>query len=260
MGIIIITAILILLLINYSNGGWVYDLFSGSNNHQGYDQLPDAGLEEKLKFKHDAEYVINQMPDKHWDVLSRKRKQLLIPDDYGYIDRSKWINELESYVNNNLVHKIFKSWSDVDLAILKMNLDIMDCLISCMDPIVEDHSYEKLEAHSRPSDPYEYEHYCASLFANSGWTARVTQGSGDQGADLVLTKEHREIVVQCKLYNSPVGNKAVQEVVAAQKYYGAYKGIVVTNASYTPSAKKLAAANDVILLHDTEVVTLNKLL
>ncbi len=57
------------------------------------------------------------------------------------------------------------------------------------------------------------------------------------------------LVVQCKRYAKPVGNGAVQEVVAARSYWHADWAAVVSNAGFTPAARKLAAATDVLLLH-----------
>ena len=50
-----------------------------------------------------------------------------------------------------------------------------------------------------------------------------------------------------KTTGSKVSNKAVQEVVASIPYYGADRGLVVTN-SFTNSAIKLAEANDIDLI------------
>jgi restriction system protein len=43
-----------------------------------------------------------------------------------------------------------------------------------------------------------------------------------------------------KRYTSSVGNSAVQEVVAAVLFYGTNEGCVITNSSFTPSARSLA--------------------
>jgi HJR/Mrr/RecB family endonuclease len=60
-------------------------------------------------------------------------------------------------------------------------------------------------------------------------------------------------VVQCKLYGQSVGNSAVQEVIAAREYYQATIAIVVSNATYTNSARQLASMANVILLHHDEI-------
>ena len=95
----------------------------------------------------------------------------------------------------------------------------------------------------------EFERYCAEELRRSGWNARVTMASRDQGVDVIAEKEGVRIVVQCKFYKSPVGNKAVQEIVAARTHENADYGIVVTNNSFTSSANELANTNKILLLH-----------
>lgn len=94
---------------------------------------------------------------------------------------------------------------------------------------------------------YEFEEYLKNLFEILGYTAIQTPSSGDQGADLILSKDDEKIVVQAKKYDGKVSNKAVQEIAAAKNYYEADKAMVVTNSSFTKSAIELAFSNDVEL-------------
>lgn len=110
----------------------------------------------------------------------------------------------------------------------------------------------KLE-YSDQMDPYEYEHFCAEQFNNNNWKAKATQGSSDQGVDVIATKNNITLVAQCKRFKKPVGNKAVQEVVAGMKYYQANKGVVIAPNGFTKSAEKLAEANQILLIHHSEI-------
>lgn len=94
----------------------------------------------------------------------------------------------------------------------------------------------------------EFESFLAGLYKKMGYKVEQTRLSGDQGADLVLNKFGVVSVVQAKCYAETVGNYAVQEIVAARSYYRANDGIVVTNNYFTPSAKALAAANQIVLI------------
>ena len=94
---------------------------------------------------------------------------------------------------------------------------------------------------------YEFEEYLKNLFELLDYTAVQTSLSGDQGADLILSKDDEKIVVQAKKYNGKVSNKAVQEVAAAKNYYDADRAMIVTNSSFTKSAIELAFSNDVEL-------------
>ncbi|MBS4030548.1 MAG: restriction endonuclease [Clostridiales bacterium] len=94
----------------------------------------------------------------------------------------------------------------------------------------------------------EFELYIKFIFEKLGYNVELTKATGDQGADLVLMKDNVKTVVQAKFYNNSVGNKAVQEVVAALKIYDAQIGIVVTNNRFTKAAIELAEANNIYLI------------
>lgn len=93
----------------------------------------------------------------------------------------------------------------------------------------------------------EFEQYLKHIFTRLGYESELTKGSGDQGADLILKKNGLIFIVQAKYYEKPVGNKAVQEAVAALKFYGGNRAVVVTNNRYTKGAEALAKRNQVIL-------------
>ncbi len=64
---------------------------------------------------------------------------------------------------------------------------------------------------------------------------------------------HFKIVVQCKLFAKPVGNKAVQEILAGSMLHGADLAAVVAPNGFTRSATELAEAVGVVLLHQDEI-------
>lgn len=69
----------------------------------------------------------------------------------------------------------------------------------------------------------------------------------------MATINNFRLVEQCKKYINPVGNKAVQEAIAGREYYEADVAVVVTNSSYTKSARRLASASNVKLLHHSQL-------
>jgi HJR/Mrr/RecB family endonuclease len=95
---------------------------------------------------------------------------------------------------------------------------------------------------------YQFEEYIGNLYRKLGYSVQNTALSGDQGADLILTKDGEKTAVQVKRYSNKVTNKAVQEVVASKALYNCARCIVVTNNYYTNSALELANANGVELI------------
>ncbi len=89
-----------------------------------------------------------------------------------------------------------------------------------------------------------FEKYVMHRLAQSGFLRVTHTGkSGDFGADIICyDRQLRKIVIQCKYYSRPVGISSVQEVNAARQYYNAVRAVVVTNSTFTASAKKLAAS------------------
>lgn len=93
-----------------------------------------------------------------------------------------------------------------------------------------------------------FEHFCAEVLTLNGYeNVTVTQGSGDQGIDIIAYKDNAKYGIQCKCYSTDIGNKAVQEVFAGKTYYHCHLGVVLTNRYFTKSAIQLANSNGVVL-------------
>lgn len=100
----------------------------------------------------------------------------------------------------------------------------------------------------------QFEQYLGHLFRSQGYKAEVTKASGDFGADLVISKSGRRIVVQAKRYKKNVGLRAVQEVQGARAHYKATEAWVVTNSNFTQQAYELAKSNGVRLIDREELI------
>lgn len=94
----------------------------------------------------------------------------------------------------------------------------------------------------------DFETYIAIILQRIGYgNIQLTKGSGDQGVDIIAEKDGMKYAFQCKRYDKPVGNKAVQEVFAGKFFYHCHTAVVVTNNYFTQSAKDLAYENGVVL-------------
>lgn len=102
----------------------------------------------------------------------------------------------------------------------------------------------------------QFEHYLSALYRSLGYTAQVTKTSGDFGADLILKKDNRKIVVQAKRYSKNVGIRAVQEIRAAKEHYQADEAWVVTNQEYTKSAIELSKTSKVKLVGREQLINI----
>ncbi|MCM3339581.1 restriction endonuclease [Paenibacillus sp. MER TA 81-3] len=105
-------------------------------------------------------------------------------------------------------------------------------------------------------DGRQFEHYLGLLFKSQGYSVKVTRAAGDYGADLVIARDGRKIVVQAKRYSKNVGIDAVQQIHSSMNYYGASEAWVLSNRNYTEAAVNLAKANGVRLINRKELVAM----
>ena len=127
---------------------------------------------------------------------------------------------------------------------------------SDLEEIQKKFGKQKIKMKKIAVSPFDYEKEIGNNLNRLGFNVRVTKASGDQGVDVLADKDGILFAIQCKMYSNPVGNKAVQEVVAGRKHYNCDYGVVVTNTTFTKSARQLANTNNVILLNDNQLENL----
>ena len=122
------------------------------------------------------------------------------------------------------------------------------------EPEVEAMNEERFNAgYSDDMSGEDYEVYCGNILLKEGWNIEQTSKTNDQGVDLIGLISDFKICSQCKRYSNPVGNKAVQEIIAGKQFYGGTHAVVVSNAGFTKSAETLANKTGVILISDIEL-------
>jgi hypothetical protein len=94
----------------------------------------------------------------------------------------------------------------------------------------------------------DYEKWCAGYLSRHGFRQiEMTKASGDQGIDIIATRQRIKYGIQCKFYDSPVGNSSVQEAYAGAAFYGCDRAAVMTNSTFTRGAVQLAEETEVDL-------------
>ncbi len=184
----------------------------------------------------------------HLDALGRRRAQLLTRDAYGVVQSERWRAEIRHF----LKHFVPKTT-------LRRDADRWENLVERL--VSDEVAKQPVFCDYAPTmTPREFEAFCARQLEDAGWTASLTALTGDQGVDVIAVKGNVRIVLQCKQYSHPVGNKAVQEVVAAKGHEDADIAVVVSNASYTKSAQALARTNGVYLCHFSQLPDIDKII
>lgn len=196
-----------------------------------------------------AKKKIDDLVFEHIETLARKRIQMCFKDSYGVVNTEKWDSELTYFWQKVIFPKLnlndkqalskikfasifISRWLDTPIQIKSEKI---------YKTIYKDVSIDQLS-------PVGYEQFCSSLLENIGFSCELTKATGDQGADIIAARGEVRYVFQCKKYGASVGNKAVQEVIAAKMHYQADVAAVVSNADYTKSARQLASTTGVLLL------------
>lgn len=203
-------------------------------------------VEEQERAQRVREQVV-VITKQHAATLARKKKQLLIADEYGVVDSSLWTKEMHRFHVNVVQPQVLNpnGAQSSDEAIAMVIEEILkECPTANLPPKI---------GFSEAMNPYEYEHFCAAILSGDGWNARATKAGGDQGSDVIAEKDGLKIVLQCKLYTQPVGNRAVQEVFAAKTHEQADYAAVITNHTFTRSARQIAATTQIELLHHEQL-------
>jgi len=102
----------------------------------------------------------------------------------------------------------------------------------------------------RSFSPLSFEKFLQALFRRMGFEVELTPPQ-DQGADLLATnvESGQRLAVQAKRYASPVGNSAVQELIAGMVYWKCDQGMLISTADeFTSSAKDLVRQAGKIVL------------
>lgn len=108
-------------------------------------------------------------------------------------------------------------------------------------------------------DGYQYEQRCAKYLEENGFSnIKVTPGSGDQGIDIIASKDGKKYGIQCKYYTGSVGNKAVQEAYAGAAFYSCDIAMVITNSTFSSPAIALANRLGVLLQDGVDAIALSQ--
>lgn len=123
----------------------------------------------------------------------------------------------------------------------------------------DNHEIDVIDDIDNDMNGFDFEKYTSKLLKANGFTkVEVTQCSNDFGVDVIAYKDEIKYAIQCKKYSSAVGIKAVQEVIGSKAMNDCHVAVVITNNTFTKSAKELAEKNNVLLWGRDKLVELIK--
>lgn len=202
----------------------------------------------------DYKKITSDFINSHEKNLAILYKQKVYNGNFGEVIDNSYQREVEYFINNILMNEI-----NIPQQVLDYR-DFQSWLVSKVYNTGANGAEDLYSESDVPDDPREFEVWVADILNQHGWEARTTKGSGDQGADVIAEFNGHSCVIQCKLYGSAVGNRAVQEVSSARSFYDGDSAVVVGKSGYTRSAKQLAASEDVHLLDVSQLSELASIL
>ena len=178
----------------------------------------------------------------HSIALARNLRSSIKFNDYGAIvEDNRW----------GALAEFFAS-IDLDTTLVRVN----DAIVVVEHQLKEEQAKNTIQGfapNNIPLDGFRFEEWVAASLKKFGWIASVTSRSNDQGIDVIAIRDGKTLGLQCKLYNSAIGNKAIQEAHAGKSFHDLDRAAVITNNEFTPSAKALANSTGVLLLNHTQI-------
>ncbi|WP_298911383.1 restriction endonuclease [uncultured Aliiroseovarius sp.] len=186
--------------------------------------------------------------ERHIHVLQRKLAQSRQENDYGFVVADKTDEILEEFFRScHLNHDLVSFSAAREIALEAVEAHKAKQNRAGFDPT------------SFPHDGHEFEHWVAAELGKLGWKANVTVGSGDQGIDVIAERSKKRLGIQCKRSSRPIGNSAVQEAYSGKAYYSLDAVCVLSNQTYTNSAKTIADQTGVCLVSQYDIPALHSL-
>lgn len=210
-------------------------VFVGTTGYCIYSYIDSNKSTEFIKER------ISKITWRHRETLARKRRRTVRSDDYGTQDFGKWISEIDYFLDRVIQPDIPDDKITAFVSYPRpAKIQIIDDIVRAVELPQRDFDHD--------FSAEDFEDYVAEKLSEKGWSTRLVGKTGDQGADVMASKNGVDVVIQCKKYSKPVGNFAVQEAHAAKAHYSADVAVVISNAEFTASAKELAVSTDVVLM------------
>ena len=226
------------------------------------DQQEKVQADERRQKEAKQEQMVTYLSDKYADIIDQFNeiayRKVTTIDDYG---EENW-NAVHKETKM-LVEKIarkegesdrkLKEWKKYSWGMPEEYRKLEDFISEKFESYYKIRKGKPIESGNTGNmSGIDFENHIAQLLKLNGFDkVSGTPKTGDQGADLIAKRGGKTIVIQAKRYQNSVGNKAVQEVVGAINFYNGDEGWVITNSSFTKSARELARKNRVKLIDGT---------
>ncbi len=115
---------------------------------------------------------------------------------------------------------------------------------------------QKVHEHWMSMSGLEFEHELGSLYRRLGYNVQMTATSGDHGIDLILRKDGKTMVVQCKSHQAPVGESVARDLLGSMHAVRADSAILACTGGFTRSARKFVESQPIRLITVQDIIAL----
>lgn len=82
-------------------------------------------------------------------------------------------------------------------------------------------------------DGWEFEKEVAKIYSDLGYDVEVTKGSADGGVDIIMSKDNKRTIVQCKHHQNPVSVEPIRALWGCMSDFKADEAIFIASSGYT---------------------------
>lgn len=116
----------------------------------------------------------------------------------------------------------------------------------------------RLSEHWKSLSGVEFERELGALYKHLGYRVEFTPTSGDQGIDLILRKNGRTTIVQCKRYKRPAGPAVARELLGSLTASGADHAILACTGGFTRGVEDFVRGKPITLISASDLATMGE--
>ncbi len=104
----------------------------------------------------------------------------------------------------------------------------------------------------------QFEDEIANLYRKQGYDAQKTRITGDGGVDIILNKDNKRIIVQCKAHNKKISIGVARELVASMQDFNADEGIIACLEGATKPVLDYIKNKNIVVISLSEIMQMRK--
>lgn len=101
---------------------------------------------------------------------------------------------------------------------------------------------------------FQFEQELGTLYSRLGYSVESTPRTGDEGIDIILRKDGKTTIVQCKRQNAPAGPAIARELFGSMTAFGADNGILACTGGFTRGVVDFVRGKPIALVSVSEIV------